>query len=210
MSFEVEKKIEICFNSYLGKSFEEISSLFEKEYKPTDKGRFRNLTNKIIENCIGEKGIPEKLFLRTCTVKKSGRVAQPLSFPHFEYIKIINEAWEDSELHKILKGKKFLFVFWREVGNGWVLEKTCFWNMPADDLLEAKEVWENTVMLIKNKKADSLPSMAQSRVLHVRPHGSNKADTLPTHYGTKETKKSFWLSASYVTDSVYVSCGEGK
>ena len=62
--------------------------------------------------------------------------------------------------------------------------------MPADDLLEAKEVWENTVMLIKNKKADSLPSMAQSRVLHVRPHGSNKADTLPTHYGTKETKKS--------------------
>ena len=65
MSFEVEKKIEICFNSYLGKSFEEISSLFEKEYKPTDKGRFRNLTNKIIENCIGEKGIPEKLFLRT-------------------------------------------------------------------------------------------------------------------------------------------------
>ena len=72
----------------------------------------------------------------------------------------------------------------------------------TDDLKEAQKVWKKTVSQINLKKADELPKMSESKVLHVRPHAQNKLDTFPTHYGKNVIKKSFWLNAKFIENIV--------
>ena len=70
--------------------------------------------------------------------------------------------------------------------------------MSATDLKEAQNVWKKTVSQINLKKADELPKMSESKMLHVRPHARDKFDTFPTHYGQDVIKKSFWLNAKFI------------
>ena len=53
--------------------------------------------------------------------------------------------------------------------------------MPGSDFeSEVRRVWEETVRRIKRVTHDALPKMSESRICHVRPHGRDSQDTLPT------------------------------
>ena len=124
-----------------------------------------------------------------------------MSFPHFIYLDIVNEKWEDSEFHKKIE-QRFLLVVFRKVDDGDLkLEKIGYWNMPYGDREEARKVWEDTKRRVMRDPSD-LPKSTENRVAHVRTHGKNGRDTLLTPRGDKLAKKGFWLNSSYIASVI--------
>jgi len=115
---------------------------------------------------------------------------------------------------------KFLFVFYKEIENGLVLDKVKFWNMPQSDIEEAKKVWEHTIQMIKTGnivksirngiRRTNFSGSRNNQVLHVRPHALNANDTYPLPVvdqvsGLSEyTKQSFWFNKKYVKEKIYL------
>jgi len=162
--------------------------------------------------------------IKTIRLSENNFPEQEVSFPSFEYEKIVETDWEDSDFKNVLESK-FLFVFFKFEGGHFVLKKAKFWNMPFADILEAKQVWDRTVKLIERgkivkkvmytKKGKRIrrtyfPKKSEHRVSHVRPHATNSEDTYSLPYAdkltkaTEYTKHCFWLNKEYVRDEIYL------
>ena len=74
--------------------------------------------------------------------------------------------------------------------------------MPDADLIEARRCYDEMQRRVKNGHAEQSVRSTENRCCHVRPHGRNKLDTLPTPYGTQETKKCFWINARYIGEEI--------
>lgn len=210
------------FQPYLGLTFEEVAQKLDFDSllrKP--KGIYSLLTNAILGlKTKGEFVEFKKAGIQIKTVRLSpeNMPREDISFPAFEFINLIEEEWDESELLGYLESK-FLFVFYKENEKGLVLDKVKFWNMPQDDIKEAKVVWEHTIQLIKTGtivksigngiRRTNFSGNRDNRVLHVRPHAKDSNDVCPlpvqdTVSGLKEyTKQSFWFNKKYVKDSIY-------
>ena len=149
---------------------------------------------------------------KTIRIQKNGTIKESMSFPTFKFTEIIKEDWESSDLREMLEPTKFMFVIFQEDLSGeYVFDRVMFWNMPAQDLEDVKEVWERTVDVIKNGvklvhdgrvTRNNLPKQSENRVAHVRPHGRDANDTFPLPDGRSMTKQCFWLNRTYIEDIV--------
>ena len=200
----IEEATQNKFKPYLGKTVEEISAMldFHKQSK-NDKGFYRNLTMRILGGT--KLAVPELekagVELKTIRVNKDWMPAEAMSFPAFKYMDIVDEDWEDSSFFGKIE-QKFLFVIFREDGNGDLrLEKVNYWNMPYLDREEAHRIWEDTKRRVAID-ASNLPKSTESRVAHVRPKAKNSQDTILTPQGTMLVKKCFWLNRSYICEVV--------
>lgn len=197
-----KKNITFAVVSLHSLSILELEKVFAVLYtKTTLKHRRRYVINRL----LGAKGnkIEElekaDITLRVIALQPTGTLKESISFPCFKYTEIVKQEWEDSAFYEILDSRKFLFVVFKKQKNkSDILKVIKFWNFPMKDIGKAQDVWEETVKRIKNHNAKNLPGIAYNGVAHVRPHGKNKKDTLPTGYGTEEVKKSFWLNAKYI------------
>lgn len=193
------------FRPYIGMSVEELSGIFRvfKQGK-NDKSFYRKLTMKILGTT--RQTLPEfekaDIELKTIRLKKNGTPEQDMSFPNFNYMDMVDEQWENSTFYKKLT-KKFFFVVFMNDNEGILrLHKVMYWNMPYADRNEAKKVWATTKERILNHHAEDLPKISDSRVAHVRPHGADGRDTLPTPQGDMLVKKCFWLNKLYLKNIV--------
>jgi hypothetical protein len=159
------------------------------------------------------------ITVKTIRLKENNLPKEDISFPSFKYEELVNEDWEESEFKDILE-KKFLFVFYQFSGEKLILRKAKFWNMPYQDILEAKKVWEKTKSIVKQgnivkevkggKRTTNFPGKSFNKVSHVRPHAKNANDTYPLPTRDKiantyeYTKHCFWLNNSYIRDNVYL------
>lgn len=203
----IEEATKSKFQPYLGKTVEEISTMFDfhKQGK-NDKGFYRSLTMRILGGT--SRTVPELekagVELKTIRVNQEWMPAEAMSFPTFKYMDIIGEEWEESSFFGKIE-QKFLFVIFREDVHGNLrLEKVNYWNMPYADREEARRVWEDTKRRVAIDASD-LPKSTESRVAHVRPKAKNAQDTLPTPQGTNLIKKCFWLNRSYIGDVIKTS-----
>ena len=100
-----------------------------------------------------------------------------------------------------MENDKYLFIFWRETENGLVLDKIVFWNMPTQDILEARKVWRKTIDCLNKDDLGNLPKIKDNRVC-MRPKPEIvKILLLQPWY--KNGEKYFWINASYIRDSIY-------
>jgi len=132
------------------------------------------------------------LTVKVVRILKNGQAAESISFPAFDYDMVAAEdEWEESSLYQDLV-KRFLFVFLRDNKDGKppVFDRAVFWSMPEADLDLTKEVWEDTVRLIRRGRLDYLPSAAQTYAVHVRPHDRKRYPGF---------KRSYWLNKRYVS-----------
>jgi DNA mismatch repair enzyme MutH. len=202
----VQEKILEMVRPYIGRTVKSLQSEFG--IKDT-----KNLNNKIILRILGTNGKrPENVYyefaaadiqIKTIKVDENGKNRESMSFPAIKYTEIVNEEWEDSVLYSQLT-RKFLcpiFVFKTSIKD-YVLDRCTIWNMPESDLDIVREVWENTKKKIKDGDYEHFTRISQNRVTHVRPHANNAEDKMETPQGTMEKKKSFWLNASYIYDSI--------
>jgi len=197
--------------TYKGQSFDSLCKEIGLVFNPKFKGKYNKLSNALIERAVEKLGTDEwkkydyKVRAPRVTKKQDGtlKVPQSLSFPAFKYKEIVKENWDGSEFREQLEDSKFLFFFWKEVEEGYILDTVKFFNMPQEDILEAKSVWEETIRRIDAGNAENLPGITENRICHVRPHGRDSKDTDSTPYGTELTKKCFWINSSYIYSEIY-------
>ncbi|MCH3977899.1 MAG: hypothetical protein LKJ94_05170 [Candidatus Methanomethylophilus sp.] len=141
------------------------------------------------------------VIVKTVRLKRDGVPKESMAFRPFKYMDVASQDWEESDFHEDIT-KKFLFIVFQEADAGLVFKKAMFWNMPNEDLKEAERVWKEAKARIIDGDYGHLPKLADSPIVHVRPHARNKHDTCPTPQGTEETKKCFWLRNTYVANIV--------
>ncbi|MFC4721582.1 Sau3AI family type II restriction endonuclease [Geojedonia litorea] len=173
-----------------------------------------------------------EIEIKAIRVEENNCIIQSVSFPAFKFKQIYEESWRDSELKDLIE-KKFLFVFFKKNKFGYYLDKAKFWNMPYKDRNEFRMIWLKTKKVIQSgnifkdyardkngnirysKKGhpirkNNLPKLKESRVCHVRPHGTDSTFTYPLPVEDKKLKiieysrQCFWLNASYVRDEIYL------
>lgn len=219
----IEEIVILKFHPFFGKSAEQIVQELALELNPKAKSYFANLTNAILGFELGQK-IEEfekaDIQVKTIRLKENYLPKEDISFPTFEYQKLVETDWEDSDFKNVLESK-FFFVFYQFEAENLILKKVKFWNMPHSDILVAKEVWEEMVKTVSNGKIVKevtkkgirktfFPKKTENKVSHVRPHARNAGDThdLPVADKltglTEYTKHCFWLNASYVKDEIYL------
>lgn len=148
----------------------------------------------------------EKAGIKTKTIrlKRDGIPKESISFPAFSYIDLAELEFEDSAFYLQLQ-QKYLFVVYREdreTKGRYLLSDVLFWQMPDRDLLEAKRCYEEMRRRVLDGHAERSVRSTENRCCHVRPHGRNKEDVLPTPYGSFETKKCFWINARYIGEEI--------
>lgn len=239
----IEEIVFARFNPFLGKTDKELVNLFSLQYiKTTAKNYYSIISNSITKSILNvprNKNIEEYveefskagIEVKTIRVEIDNSIEQSVSFPAFEFEKIYNENWITSDLKELIE-KKFLFIFFKNDGRSYYLEKVKFWNMPFNDRNEVRKVWLKTKFLIQNgnifrdysydkngnkkytKKGNPirfnhLPKSSESTVCHVRPHGNDSTHTFPLPVKDKTlkvneySKQCFWLNSTYVRDQIY-------
>jgi DNA mismatch repair protein MutH len=203
-SVTFEDATELRFRPYMNLSISEISSRLNFYKKDLNqKGFHRQLANRILS--AGDQTVAELekagIELKTVRLKENGQPRESMSFPRFKTLEIINEYWEDSGFAEKIE-RKFLFVIFKPDENGVErLFKVAYWNMPYQDRVEAKRVWEET----KRRAAidaKNLPGASESHVAHVRPKAQNGEDKELTPQGEMVIKKCFWLNSGYIAQVV--------
>lgn len=192
------------FKPYIGKSIEELGIEFNFLKKSKNqKGYHRELALKILKSSGSSLTELQNADIELKTIRLTNR-AQPreaMSFPAFDYMKILNEEWEDSKFFEKIE-RKFLFIIFKENNEGVEsLLGTEFWNMPYEDRLEARRVWEDTKRRVAVDASD-LPKSSESCVAHVRPKAADANDTAMTPQGQMLVKKCFWLNKDYIAGIV--------
>lgn len=231
-SIEIAKKKSIedivlsKFQPHYGKTVDDIVKNLPISLNKHAKSFYASLTKAILDIEL-DKNIEEfekaDITLKTVRLKENNLPKEDISFPTFKYIELINEEWETSDFKNLLE-HKFLFVFFQFEGDQLILRKVKFWNMPFQDIEEAKNVWEKTIeainqgRIVKEIKTDRngkksrltyFPNKKFNTISHVRPHARDADDTYPLPIKDKltnlqhYTKHCFWLNASYIRDEIF-------
>ncbi|MCL4078277.1 DNA mismatch repair protein [Coriobacteriia bacterium Es71-Z0120] len=203
---DFESAIAERFAPYIGKTADEIAGLLGVKASRSSKGYFASITDAILGLSPGERAAEfEKagLVVRTMRILPSGRPKEDISFRAFDYRKLVEQTWEESDLREELS-KRFFFVIYRLNASGApVLAATRFWSMPLNDVeTHARACFEETVLRIREDRAEYLPRKSDNPAVHVRPHARDSRDVIETPSGKKLCKKSFWLNGSYIKDQL--------
>lgn len=201
---DIEKATASKFQKYLGKTIDEISESVGYHKKGSvHKGFNHDLAMRILSDNKTE--IPElekaNIKLKTVRLNYQGKCKESMSFKGFKFLDIVNQEWEDSVFCEELEQKLLLFVTKLDENNKERLHKIAYWNMPFQDRLEARRVWEDAKKRIK-QDATNLPKNSESKVAHVRPKARDGKDRIMTPQGTMHLKQSFWLNSRYLTEVI--------
>jgi DNA mismatch repair protein MutH len=229
--YTIEEFIINKFRRYIGLSVNHLAGLFNIDIKSTAKNFNAVVSKALLKEILDidrTKEIEEfnkaEIQVKTIRVEQNNRIRESISFPSFNYIQLYNEKWIESEMKALIE-KKFLFIFFKNNGNDYVLDKVKFWNMPFSDRNEMRKVWLRTKKIIHTgeiikeivvnnnndvTKYSNFPKKPENKVGHVRPHALNAADTYPLPVPEKTTgveeytKHCFWLNWDYVRDEIYL------
>lgn len=168
------------------------------------------------------------IISKTLRVEKSFSVKEGISFPAFDFVKLANDTFEQSEFYEIIETSKFLFnIFLRDKNEKEDIYRyfgSFFYTFPITEAEECcRKVFEETKNVLlsgdiihhikKNKKGkeiryNNFPKSTNNKMFHVRPHSSDHTDTNPIpvseiHTGEKVySKMCFWINASYMKRTV--------
>jgi DNA mismatch repair protein MutH len=205
---DLEATILERLKAFRGDTTTQICEKMRLEGKFGGKSGHSRRMRKLLDAISAElKGVPMELLdafrksgLRICVarIERNEEAAEAVSFPAFDYAEVADEMeWEDSSLYQDLV-KRFLFIFLRDDGDESCprFEKAVFWSMPEKDLDATREVWADTVRLIRENRLDELPAESTTYAVHVRPHDRK---------GLPGFKRSYWLNRRYVT-KIWADC----
>lgn len=223
------------FKSYYRKTVNEISISTGVELNLTAKNFYSKVTHAILRiqlNKVIEEFDKANILVKTIRVEKNNSIKQSVSFPAYEFEQLYNEHWISSELKDIAE-RKFLFIFFKNDGINYKLDKAMFWNMPLSDREQVRKVWLQAKKIVQNGnifkgyvrdkagniklsakgnpvRSNNFPKIKDNPVCHVRPHGNDSTETFPLPVADnilkiKEySKQCFWLKNTYVRDEIYL------
>lgn len=196
------------FRRFIGMSAEEMAAQLDVKVSRNAKAFYHLLTKRIL-GVDPDKKIAEfekaDIIVRTVRLKPNGVPKEAISFKAFRYLDLAEQTWEDSDLRDDLTHRFFFVVF--QIGQDEVarLSRTQFWTPPVRDVdALAQECFDSTVDCIREDRLEYLPKASDKMMCHVRPHGRNSEDTLPTPSGGRAVRRSFWLNQRYMADQLAV------
>ncbi len=197
------------FSPYLGHTEQELGERFG--YITNGKRKPKNLCALITRRILGvsdDAKIDEfekaGIVPKTIRVKHNGTPKESVSFPKFDYFDLAQTPFEDSDLLNYLE-QKYLFVIYREeedARDAYRLADVALWQMPENDVDEAKRCYDEMQRRVIGGRAQDSVRSTENRCCHVRPHGRDSSDTLPTPQGDQVVKKCFWLNAQYLKGEI--------
>jgi len=203
----LEQQIQSKFSPYIGRPVDVVCREFALEYRPDDKGFYAQVARAI----LGIRKKNQKIYefdaaniqIKTIRVEPNGKAKEQMSFPTMKFCEIADQDWEDSDLYQILTSK-FFFVIYKHYDKNapYRAVKIIMWNMPERDLEIARQGWEDTKLKIIAGHYKNFIKISDAKVIHVRPHGMDNTDLIPTPQGTMQTKKSFWLNKAYLIEQL--------
>ncbi|MDD3060355.1 MAG: Sau3AI family type II restriction endonuclease [Sulfurimonas sp.] len=225
-SSSIEEIVIAKFQPYYNKNITEILGILGISINQKAKNFYANLSKAILGISLNQEIEEFKkadIVVKTVRLKENFLPKEDISFPVFQYKDLVAEKWEESQIKDTLE-HKFLFIFFQYEEQNLILKKVTFWNMPYQDILEVKKVWNKTKQVVldgkivkkikinkdgKLTRLTNFPSKKYNAVAHVRPHAINASDTLPLPVKDKFTKSEtytkhcFWLNNTYVRDNIY-------
>ncbi|MDC7236463.1 MAG: Sau3AI family type II restriction endonuclease [Sphaerochaetaceae bacterium] len=204
-STNFENYINNLFKPYLGKTVHELCLLFDCNIK--SKSVNANIARKIIGFNKKNKTFYEfeaaGIQIKTIRVELNGKIKEHMSFKNIYYTEIINEIWEDSAFYEELVSKFIFVIFKKNLNNqGYHLDHINIWNMPQNDIDEAKKVWKITKENIRKGIFDKFPRASENIVSHVRPKGQSSSDLMETEGFGLQKKYCFWLNKDYIKSQI--------
>ena len=195
------------FAPYYGMTEQELGERFG--YITPGKRKPKNLCALVTRRILGvsddakiEEFEKAGIVPKTMRIKRNGTPKESVSFPKFDYFELAATPFEESDFVTYLD-QKYLFVIYREDEDGeYRLSEVAFWQMPEDDLEEAERCYEEMRSRVNNGHAEDSVRATENRCCHVRPHGRDSKDTLPTPQGDQVVKKCFWLNAQYLKTEI--------
>lgn len=231
----IEEIVISKFKPYYGETVEKISNKTNVTLNLKSLDFYSRITHAVL-NIELNKQIEEfekaNIEIKTIRVEQNNNIIQSVSFPAFEFTKIYNENWINSDMKDIAE-KKFLFIFFKNNGENYILDMVKFWNMPYNDRKEVRKIWLKTKRIIQNGnifkdferdslgniryskkgnpiKLNNLPKMSENKICHVRPHGSDSTNVYPLPVIDKilntkvYSKQCFWFKNTYIRDEIYL------
>lgn len=204
------------FEPYFGFTEDELGGRFG--YIQLGKRKPKNLCALVTRRILGvsddtkiEEFEKAAIKPKTMRIQRNGTPKESVSFPCFDYFNLVDTPFEDSDFAGYLD-QKYLFIIYREdhAERGlYRLADVAFWQMPDDDLEEAERCYEEMRSRVASGHAEDSVKSSENRCCHVRPHGRDSRDTLPTPQGARVVKKCFWLNAQYLkTEIARITTGE--
>ena len=148
---------------------------------------------------------------KTMRIKRNGTPKESISFPYFDYFELAATPYEESDFSSYME-QRYLFVIYREDATDdgvYRLSDVVFWQMPDDDLDEAKRCYEEMRSRVANGYAENSVKSSENRCCHVRPHDTKTSKPIPTPQGVPMKRKCFWLNAQYLkTEITRITSGE--
>ena len=163
-----EQYIENKLKPFYGKTIQELQQMFSVDTTA------KNIVEILLGKMLGVSGKISSteefqkagIIPKTIRLFPSGQPKESMSFPTFDFIDLVHETWEESDLYRTLSSTKFMFVVFQSeytddpnemvhsfnvAGGrrlqpaptgvtGFKFKKVKFWNMPTEDLEEVRRV----------------------------------------------------------------------
>ncbi len=202
----LEQIVEGHFGRFAGMTADEIARVLDVGIRRGAKNFYAVLTKRILgvaQNATIREFAKADIQVKTMRLLPSGRPKEDVSFRAFDYCTLVDQDWDGSDLRDDLS-KRFLFVIYQLDREGApTLIGTRFWSMPSSDLEgPARDCFIETVSRVREDRAEYLPRKTENKCCHVRPHGRDSSDVIPTPNGRLVCRKSFWLNADYIRDQL--------
>lgn len=223
-----EEILEDIVSQYIGMSDKELCEKFGREYN-NNKAQWNDLAFKILGTRNEHADEFEKANIRVKTIRidEKNRMRENMSFPPFEFLKLVQEEFDDSWLHDYFDETRFYFFIWKQDGDVYRVHGCQLWHMDYDDLeVVVRREWEQYKHIIEygvqfTKKirkdgkvivSNNLPKKSETQIIHLRPHaqeaayrfadgeeiGNVERDASELPNGEFMTTQSFWINNSYV------------
>lgn len=207
---EAEKDLDLLtlvkkrFDPYVGMTAEELRDHFGLSHSKSVTAR---ITNRIL-GVNGDDQIEEfakaGIKPKTIRLKRNGTPKEAMSFPSFDYFKLLERDFWRSDFYGYMQ-QKYLFVVFREdeeEKDVYRLASVMFWQMPEADLEEACRCYEQMQANVRAGRAEDSVKSTENRCCHVRPKGRDGNDVRPQPYGEPVVKKCFWLNQRYLAGEI--------
>jgi len=189
---------------YLGWGIEEIEKDVGKNY---DKEKAKSYVSLVLSHALGiakggslnDKFRNSGINIKTIPLKHDLRIKEDMSFRNYDYMKVVNEDWENSKFKKEIE--ILLLLVHRLPSKDAKKEEAIFDFVlpviPTDEDIEImKKDWLEIVKIIKDGNADKLKA-GTGKIVHTRPKAPNSKKVIEAPGGYKVVKKCFWIRKDY-------------
>lgn len=196
---------------HVGRTIHDIAAAIG--VKPSEKAK--NRATSIIRKAmgIGPRSLPTDLMalgveFKTIPLGPNAEPHESMSFPAFDHRELTGEEWEDSDLLSRIQDMVLIPLYREKRKSELLNQRLCrpfHWSPSREELAGIRAEWETYRDRVAAGRADDMPHQAETRFIHVRPHGADGEDRVVAPGGLEVVRKSFWLNQEFVREIVLSS-----